>query len=73
MKLQVKLSKDEATAFENDADVCKPQEVSMDDFVKTIFLTGVESLNAKKLRGTCLASMLLKTRKSLPPQVLLLS
>ena len=47
MKLQVKLSKDEAIAFKNFADVCKPQEVSMDDFVKTIFLTGVESLNAK--------------------------
>ena len=45
MKLQVKLSKDEATAFKNFADVCKPQEVSMDDFVKTIFLTGVEALN----------------------------
>lgn len=45
MKLQVKLSKDEATAFKNFADVCKPQEISLDDFVKTIFLTGVEAMN----------------------------
>jgi hypothetical protein len=45
MKLQVKLSKDEATAFKNFADVCKPQEISLDDFVKSIFLTGVEAMN----------------------------
>jgi len=45
MKLQVKLSKDEATAFKNFADVCKPEQVSLDDFIKSVFLTGIEALN----------------------------
>jgi len=47
MKLQVKLSKDEATAFKNFADVCKPEEVTLDDFIKSIFLTGVEEMNRR--------------------------
>lgn len=47
MKLQVKLSKDEATAFKNFSDVCKPEQISLDDFVKSIFLTGVEEMNRK--------------------------
>lgn len=45
MKLQVKLSKDEAVAFKNFADTCKPNEVSDEDFVKVIFVTGFETLN----------------------------
>lgn len=45
MKLQVKLSKDEAAAFKNFADVCKPEQVSLDDFIKSVFLTGIEALN----------------------------
>jgi uncharacterized alpha/beta hydrolase family protein len=45
MKLQVKLSKDEAVAFKNFADTCKPVEVSDEDFVKVIFVTGFETLN----------------------------
>ena len=45
MKLQIKLSKDEAIAFKNFADVCKPQEITDDDFIKTVFITGIESLN----------------------------
>ena len=45
MKLQVKLSKDEAVAFKNFADTCKPDEVSDEDFVKVIFVTGFETLN----------------------------
>ena len=45
MKLQIKLSKDEATAFKNFADVCKPEEISDDDFLKTVFITGIEALN----------------------------
>ena len=45
MKLQIKLSKDEALAFKNFASVCKPEEVSYGDFIKTVFVTGIESLN----------------------------
>jgi hypothetical protein len=45
MKLQVKLSKDEAIAYKNFADVCKPQEITDEDFIKTVFVTGIESLN----------------------------
>ena len=45
MKLQIKLSKDEALAFKNFASVCKPEEVSDDDFIKTVFVTGIEALN----------------------------
>ena len=45
MKLQVKLSKDEAIAFKNFADVCKPQEITDADFIKTVFVTGIEALN----------------------------
>ena len=45
MKLQVKLSKDEALAYKNFADVCKPIEITDEDFIKTVFVTGIESLN----------------------------
>ncbi len=45
MKLQIKLSKDEALAFKNFSDVCKPGEVTDDEFIKTVFITGIESLN----------------------------
>ena len=45
MRLQINLSKDEALAFKNFASICKPEEVSDEDFMKTVFLTGIESLN----------------------------
>ena len=45
MKLQVKLSKDEAIAYKNFAEVCNPQEITDEDFIKTVFVTGIESLN----------------------------
>ena len=45
MRLQINLSKDEALAFKNFGAVCKPEEVSDDDFLKTIFLTGIEAMN----------------------------
>lgn len=45
MKLQVKLSKDEAIAFKNFADICKPEDISNDDFLKTVFVTGIDSMN----------------------------
>lgn len=45
MKLQIKLSKDEAVAYKNFAEVCKPEEISDDDFMRTVFITGIEALN----------------------------
>ena len=45
MRLQINLSKDEALAFNNFASVCKPEEVSDEDFLKTVFLTGIEGMN----------------------------
>lgn len=45
MKLNIKLSKDEAEAFKNFTNVVKPEEVSDEDFMKTIFVTGCEALN----------------------------
>ena len=45
MKLQIKLDKDQSIAFKNFASVCKPDDVTDHDFIKTIFLTGVEAMN----------------------------
>jgi hypothetical protein len=47
MRLHINLNKDEGLAFKNFAEVCKPQDVTDADFMKTIFLTGVESMNEK--------------------------
>ncbi len=45
MKIQIKLSKDEAEAFKNFSTMVKPEEVSDDDFMKTVFVAGCEALN----------------------------
>ena len=45
MKIQIKLSKDEAQAFKNFSQMVKPEEVSDDDFMKTVFVAGCEALN----------------------------
>ena len=42
---QIKLDKDQSLAFKNFASVCKPDDVTDHDFIKTIFLTGVEAMN----------------------------
>ena len=47
MKFQIKLNKDETEAFKAFTDTVKPEEVALDDFVKSIFLTGIESMNKK--------------------------
>lgn len=47
MKLQVNLSKEESEAFKNFMEMCKPQEVSELDFVKTLFYMGIEAANTK--------------------------
>ena len=45
MKLHINLNKDEAVAFKNFSDICKPEDVAQGDFMKTIFLTGIEAMN----------------------------
>lgn len=45
MKLHINLSKDEALAYKNFKDVCKPEEVTDDQFIKTVFITGIQTLN----------------------------
>jgi hypothetical protein len=45
MRLQINLNKDEAVAFKNFAEVCKPEEITDDDFLKTVFITGIEAMN----------------------------
>lgn len=45
MRFQINLNKDEALAYKNFGAVCKPEEVSQSDFIKTIFLTGIEAMN----------------------------
>ena len=45
MKLLIKLSKDEAQAYKNFADMCKPEDVPEDMFIKTVFITGFEAMN----------------------------
>jgi len=45
MRLQINLSKDEAIAFKNFSDVCRPEDVPEADFIKTVFITGIEGMN----------------------------
>jgi len=47
MKFQIKLNKQETESFKVFSETVKPEEVSQDDFVKSIFLTGIESMNQK--------------------------
>jgi hypothetical protein len=47
MRLIINLDKDQSLAFKNFSKIVKPEEVSDDDFIKTIFLTGVETMNEK--------------------------
>ncbi len=44
MKLQVKLSKLEAQAYKNFAEVVKPDEISDADFIKSVFKIGLEEM-----------------------------
>tara|TARA_R110000824_G_scaffold8505_2_gene38662 strand:+ start:2078 stop:2425 length:348 start_codon:yes stop_codon:yes gene_type:complete len=47
MKFQIKLNKSESESFKMFTETVKPEEVSQEDFVKSIFLTGIESMNQK--------------------------
>ena len=44
MKLQLKLNQEEAEAFRNFSNAVKPDNVNMDDFVRSIFFNGVRFL-----------------------------
>mgnify|MGYP003141025978 CR=1 FL=1 len=44
MKFQLKLNQEEAEAFRNFANNVKPSELSMTDFVRSIFFNGVRAL-----------------------------
>jgi hypothetical protein len=45
MKLQIKLSKDEAIAFKNFSQTCQPEGISDEDFLRTVFVAGIETIN----------------------------
>lgn len=45
MKIAFKLNKEESEGYKAWAQVVKPAEVSEDDFVKSIFLQGIVSIN----------------------------
>lgn len=47
MKLNIKLSKDEAQGFKNWASIVKPPEIAEEEFLKQIFFNGIEHLNDK--------------------------
>ena len=51
MKLQIKLSKDEAQAFKNFMGMVKPPEIDEIDFVKGIFKIGVETMEMKLMEA----------------------
>ena len=44
MKFQLKLNQEESEAFRNFANNVKPAEISMNDFVRSIFFNGVRAL-----------------------------
>lgn len=49
MKIQIKLNKEEATALKSLQNSLRPESVTEADFLKTLFLMGVESLNQNLL------------------------
>ena len=51
MKLQIKLSKDEAQAFKNFMGMVKPPEIAEEDFLKGIFKIGVETMEMKLMEA----------------------
>tara|TARA_R110002020_G_scaffold163895_2_gene350094 strand:+ start:9912 stop:10226 length:315 start_codon:yes stop_codon:yes gene_type:complete len=51
MKLQIKLSKEEASAFKNFMDMVKPPEIDPETFMKGIFKLGVETMEMKLMEA----------------------
>ena len=52
MKLRIKLNKEESEAFKAFADVVRPEEVTEDQFLKSIFLHGIEAMNNQLIEMT---------------------
>jgi len=50
MKINIKLSKDEAEGFKNWTAIVRPDQISDEDFYKQIFFNGIEHLNDKLTR-----------------------
>jgi len=44
MKFQLKLNQDESEAFKNFSNSVKPDEIGMEDFVRSIFFAGIRTL-----------------------------
>jgi len=51
MKLQIKLNKIEALAFKNFAEVVKPDEISDEDFLKSVFKMGLEEMESRLMNA----------------------
>ena len=47
MKFQLKLNQEEAEAFKNFAGNVKPNNITMNDFVRSIFFNGIRTLEAQ--------------------------
>jgi len=47
LKFQIKFKEEEAVAFKNYAKVFKDPKMPMDDFIRVVFFTGMEALNAQ--------------------------
>ena len=52
MKIQIKLGKDEATAFKNFVEQLKPEQVTFDEFSKAIFFTGLNAMGDNLQKST---------------------
>jgi len=51
MKLQIKLTKEEALAFKNFTNMVKPPEIHDSDFLKGIFKIGIETMESRLLEA----------------------
>jgi hypothetical protein len=47
MKIQIKLSREEAEAFKNFTEMIKPPDADFETFVKSVFFMGIEYMNIK--------------------------
>ena len=47
MKLQIKLSKEQAEAFKNFSETLKPKEASTEEWLQIVFFTGCERINER--------------------------
>ena len=65
MKITIKLSAEDAVAWKNFSDIMRDDKLSEDDFVKAIFLTGVETVNSRL--ADRLKEMILKEKENTTP------